>query len=120
MRSMRVALSLRIESSIWRMPAVLPDVHTLVARKSVDWTPSLAARSPTTSSERPYIGEESTTEPPSSTKAPRTPSSPARALGATSNVCHVPRPMAGSASPVDGIGRVRRALSGPDPAAFAR
>src|SRR5437773_3796473 len=59
----RSACSLRRESSICRTPAALPGVHTLVARNSRERRFSCAARSPITCSARPYIGEESTTEP---------------------------------------------------------
>jgi hypothetical protein len=63
------------------------------------------------SSERPYIGDESTSRPPSSTKAPRTSSRGARAVGLepTSKVCQVPSPTTGTVSPVEGIRRVRMA-----------
>src|SRR5690606_27844124 len=73
--------------------------------------PRPLTRSPTTCSERPYIGEESTTEPPASTSRPSTSPSSARsaAFGPTSKVCHVPTPTTGSRSPLDGIGRVSSA-----------
>src|SRR5262249_43820855 len=96
------------DRSIWASPARLPVVHTLVARNSRSPSPRRDVISPTTSSERPYMGEESTSLPPSWTKQDRTSSRGRRfaSVGWTSKVCQVPRPMTGSFSPEDGIGRV--------------
>ena len=56
----------------------------------------------------PYIGEESTSRPPSSTKRRSTSRKGSRCpgRGPTSNVRHVPSPTAGTVSPVDGMARV--------------
>ena len=106
-RSRRSTRSLRIESSIWRMPACRPLVQTLVATKSLGRMPRSAASCPVTCSEEPYIGELSTIRPPPSTKT-RSVSFACASSGAspaTSNTCQVPRPTAGSASPVFGMRR---------------
>src|SRR5713226_8376435 len=107
MRSTRRARRRRNDCSIWARPASRPLVQTLVARKSLSVTPRSAARSPTTDSAAPYIGEESITRPPSSTSRSsvclRGSRSPADAP--TSNARHVPSPTAGSVSPLDGMGR---------------
>src|SRR4030095_14078469 len=105
-------------------PASRPLVHTLVAKNSVSVTPRSAARSPATDSAVPYIGEESITRPPSSTNRCTSVLRGARSGGAgpTSNVRQVPRPTAGIASPLDGMGRVRideAARAGEGPAAAA-
>src|SRR5581483_10846092 len=94
----------RKDSSICRMPASRPLVQTLVAKKRFFCTPSSAARSPATVSDRPYIGEESRTVPPARTNSWSTARSGSRAalVAPTSKVCQVPRPMAGSSSPVFG------------------
>src|SRR5687768_8867539 len=67
--------------------------------------------SPRTCSARPYMGEESTTRPPSLAKSASTSSSGCRsaAPGPTSNTCHVPRPTTGSFSPDDGMARSNKA-----------
>src|SRR5688572_30919981 len=88
------------------MPASRPLVQTLVAMKSLSRRPSSAASSPTTLSARPYIGEESTMRPPSSTNRCSTWRSGARAApAATSKVCQVPSPITGTVSLDDGIAR---------------
>src|ERR1044071_24034 len=82
-------------------------VPNLVARKSC-WRKLIpAARSPTTLSELPYMGDESTTLPPSFTSSlntwrscPRSDSDPP-----TSHVCQVPSPTAGNVSRELGMGR---------------
>src|SRR6202795_4400789 len=91
------------------MRARLPLVHTLVATNSFARTLSSDASCPVTDSDDPYIGELSTT------RAPR----PTKVLGvslawaispawpATSNTCHVPRPIAGTDSPAFGMRRSR-------------
>jgi sigma-B regulation protein RsbQ len=63
-------------------------------------TPVSTARSPRTFSDRPYIGDESTSRPPSFTNSLSTARIGARATsdGPTSKVCQVPRPMRGSCS----------------------
>src|SRR6266496_1722944 len=62
-----------------------------------------------TSCDEPYIGDESITLPPASTKLRMTSVHASRATGSspTLNVIQLPRPTTGSVSPVDGIGRVR-------------
>src|SRR5438876_734550 len=62
-----------------------------------------------TSCDEPYIGDESIIRPPASTKLRITSAQASRAAGSspTLNVIQLPRPTTGSASPVDGIGRVR-------------
>ena len=98
--------SLRNELSIWAMPLSRPEVQTFVAMKRLDRID--AVRSPATSSERPYIGEESMTLPPAETNSRRTSTRGARADGdePVSNVCQVPRPMTGIGSPEEGTRRV--------------
>jgi hypothetical protein len=67
--------------------------------------PAAAAKSPITDSDRPYIGEESTTVPPESENARSTSESGARSASdePISNVCHEPMPIIGMDSPEDGI-----------------
>ena len=62
-----------------------------------------------TSCDEPYIGDESIIRPPASTKLRMTSAQASRATGSspTLKVIQLPRPTTGSASPVDGIGRVR-------------
>ena len=69
---------------------------------------SCSARPPITDSDDPYIGDESITRPPAARKSRITGSSVERDAGEspTSNVIHVPSPITGTRSPVDGIGRV--------------
>ena len=90
------------------MPASRPKVQTLVATKSLPARPSSAESSPTTCSAAPYIGEASTTVPPSSTSVRKVSRAAARSrpLRGTSNASQVPSPTAGMRSPVRGIGRV--------------
>ena len=108
-KSTRVRCNRRIDSSICSTPACRPDVHTFVATKRLSCSRSRTDNSPNTSSDRPYIGEESTSRPPNPANAASTSSSGARSASAapTSNVCHVPSPITGTASPDDGIARVR-------------
>src|SRR6185295_4732088 len=89
--------SFRSDSSICAIPSFRPLVQTFVAMNSFSRSPSFTASSPATASERPYIGDESSTRPPSATKSESTSSSRFRSLSAepTSNVCHVPMPMTG-------------------------
>src|SRR5262249_41440989 len=91
----------------------------LVAMKSFRRSASLAAMSPTTSSDCPYMGDESMRRPPSSTNAPSTSSSGVRSaeVDPTSKVCQVPRPTTGIVSPVEGTGRDGGAGAGPPPRA---
>jgi len=77
-----------------------------VARKRESRSLSFVRRSPMTCSARPYIGDESTTRPPSFTNVRRTSAKGADCAGSTSNVCHVPSPITGSFSPEEGIGRM--------------
>src|SRR2546430_15723812 len=95
------------------MPACLPLVQTLVATKSLAWTPSAAASSPVTDSEEPYIGELSITRPPSSTKTFRASRACAFSFSSepTSNTCQVPSPTAGIVSPVFGMERCNRSAA---------
>src|SRR3990172_3184364 len=106
MRSMRDTRSFPSDSSICRIPASFPLVQTLVARKRFLCAFNSPARSPTTVSDRPYIGEESTTLPPSLMNSPSTWRKGPRsaAIGPTSKVCQVPSPITGSYSPVREIG----------------
>src|SRR6266536_128560 len=100
-----------MERSIERVPFSLPRVQTFVATKSppvgrtrpvasLSRIPSVAVRSPITSSAWPYMGDESITRPPSLTKSERTSSSCRRVsdVRSTSKVCHVPRPITGKPS----------------------
>src|SRR3546814_4246247 len=89
------------------MPLSRPLVQTLVARNASLRLPNAARRSPTTASERPYMGELSITLPPAWNSRRRTFSSGARAAAfdPTSKVCQVPRPTTGSFSPLLGMGR---------------
>src|SRR5882724_4691982 len=114
-RSSRRARSRRSDCSIWATPASRPLVHTLVARKRRSATPTWGARSPTTVSAVPYIGDESITRPPSSTKRRRTSASGARSAAAvpTSNVCQVPSPTVGTFSPLEGMARSRIGAAAP-------
>ena len=107
-RSIGFARSLRIECSISSMPRSRPEVQTFVAMNSFDRRPSLSTTSPMTSSARPYIGDESITQPPRATNSLSSSSSGRRSAGEfpTSKVCHVPSPMTGSASSVDEIARL--------------
>ena len=94
------------ERSISAIPSRLPRVHTLVARNGVPIAPRSASTSPTISSARPYIGDESTTRPPAARNCRITSTCAVRFPGSTSNACHVPSPTVGMASLVLGIGRV--------------
>src|SRR4051812_43834396 len=100
MRSRQRVRSSRIERSICAMPSSRPSIQTFVARNAFG-----GFSSPTVSSARPYIGDVSITRPPPAAKRSTTGTSFARAAPATSNVCHVPRPMTGRSSPELGIGR---------------
>jgi hypothetical protein len=74
-----------------------------------------AISAPTTSSDDPYIGEESTTRPPAARNARRISPRVRRAADSappTSNVSHVPSPTTGIASPLAGIFRVVAAATG--------
>src|SRR6266568_4742450 len=121
-RSMRSTRSFLIESSIWRIPACLPLVQTLVATKSFDCTPSSAASCPVTASEEPYIGELSMTRPPFSTKTLSVSLARASSFAspATSNTCQVPRPTAGISSPVLGMRRASGTAAAFDPEGMSR
>src|SRR5262249_39477228 len=90
------------------IPRSPPVVHTLVARKAPGRAANSASRSPVTASARPYIGQLSMIRPPPSRKRRNTSRSGLRAASSvpTSKARHVPSPMTGRASPVDGIGRV--------------
>src|SRR5262249_428113 len=91
-----------------RTPASRPLVQTFVARNNCFCTPSSTARSPTTLSELPYIGEESMTLPCKRTKSPNTALSGSRpdCPLPTSKVYHVPTAVTGNYSPVlRGFGR---------------
>src|SRR5688572_4653828 len=109
---MGLARKRRMDSSICRMPAWRPLVQTLVAIKSLPSSFNSVARSPTTLSDRPYMGEESITVPPNRTNSRKTSRKGARSDCAdpTSKVCQVPRPMTGSDSPVREIGLVNIGL----------
>ena len=66
-----------------------------------------AARAPaSTTSARPYIGDESTTRTPASYAAATTASATGCSPGARSNTRHVPNPTTGTAMPVEPRGRV--------------
>src|SRR5256885_371453 len=108
-RSIRRVRSRRSDCSICDTPASRPRVQTLVARKSLSVIARSVARSPTTDSAAPYIGEESTTRPPRPTNCRRTSLSGARsaAEAPTSKVRHVPTPTVGIRSPLDGMGDCR-------------
>ena len=107
-RSIRSARSRAIERFIDSIPACLPCVQTLVAKKSFSRIPSAAVRSPITCSARPYIGDVSITRPPSFTNKASTSSNCRRLSDArsTSNVRHVPNPIADSFSSDEGIARI--------------
>ena len=112
--SSRSARSLRIESAICSTPASRPRVQTLVASQIFGRISSSANRSPSTSSERPYIGEVSITVPPAWVKIRSTSRSGSRSAAPppTSNVFDEPMPMTGTVSSVPGMRRVTmRALS---------
>ena len=108
-RSIRRVRSRRSDCSICDTPASRPRVQTLVARKSLSVIARSVARSPTTDSAAPYIGEESTTRPPRPTNCRRTSLSGARsaAEAPTSKVRHVPTPTVEIRSPLDGMGDCR-------------
>ena len=107
-RSIRFARKSLRERSIDSIPFCFPRVQTFVARKSFSRIPSDDVSSPITCSARPYIGDESMTRPPSSTKRERTSSNWLRisAVRSTSKARHVPRPITGSFSPEQGMMRV--------------
>ena len=107
-KSIRFVCSRASERSIDSMPDCFPVVQTLVAKKSESRSASLVARSPITSSARPYMGDESITCPPSFTKSENTSSSGLRSTSddPTSKTCQVPRPSTGIFSPDEGIGRI--------------
>src|SRR5688572_19895418 len=109
---MGLARKRRMDSSICRMPPCRPLVQTFVATKSLPSSFSSVARSPTTFSDRPYMGEESITVPPNRTNSRNTSRKGARSDCAdpTSKVCQVPSPMTGSDSPVREIGLVNIGL----------
>src|SRR5215471_15652738 len=77
-------------------------VQTLVARNNL--SRNEPPTSPTVVSARPYMGDESTNLAPLPVKVLITFRS--GAVSSVSNTCQVPRPIAGSASPVRGIFRV--------------
>src|SRR5262245_53174387 len=125
-RSSRCARIRLSDCSICATPASRPLVQTFVARKSLSVIPSSAARSPTTDSAAPYIGDESTTRPPNSTRLFSTSLSGARSAGEspTSKTRHVPSPTIGIASLLDRMGRLigceaARAPDGKAPAAIS-
>src|SRR5262245_42011812 len=66
-----------------------------------------------TSCDEPYIGDESIIAPPASRQLRTTSAQASLATGSspTLNVIQLPRPMAGTCSPVDGIGRLRIAVA---------
>src|SRR5688500_7248675 len=109
MSSMRGCLSSAIERCIWSMPFCSPrmpepGVHTFVAMNA--WPCCCGVRrSPSTASAVEYIGEVSISVAPAAKNAPRTSRSGVRAAASvpTSKGPEVPRPTAGSASPVEGI-----------------
>jgi hypothetical protein len=70
--------------------------------KSLSRMPSSAMRAPATASEVPYMGDESTTFPFNRRTTSRN-WARAAASAPTSKVCQVPTPIAGNASPVEGI-----------------
>src|SRR6266852_1514037 len=107
-KSTRFVCNRANERSIDSIPACLPRVQTFVARKTESRIPSFATRLPITSSDRPYMGDESITRAPSFTNSKRTSSScfSLSGLRSTSNTFQVPRPITGSFSPDDGIARV--------------
>src|ERR1051326_6808735 len=102
---MRLVWKRDIDRSIDSMPCCLPRVQTLVAKNNLSRRPSLAASVPITCSERPYIGDESMTRPPSFTKSDKTSLSCFSFWGveSTSNTCQEPSPTEGIHSPDDGI-----------------
>jgi hypothetical protein len=111
--SSRSARSRRIDSAICAAPADRPRVQTLVASQNFGRSSSSAIRSPSTCSERPYIGEVSITEPPAPAKSCSTSRSGARCPGSlpTSKVFDDPMPMTGRASSLPGILRVTMRFS---------
>src|SRR5580704_2809025 len=96
------------ERRICSIPSSRPVVHTLVARKLRDRARNSASRSPVTASARPYIGEVSIIRPSSSSSRFSTWRNGRLPVSSepTSKARHVPRPMTGIGSPVDGTGRV--------------
>src|SRR5580693_9148565 len=96
------------ERRICSIPRSRPVVHTLVARKLRDRARNSASRSPVTASARPYIGEVSIIRPSSSSSRFSTWRNGRLPVSSepTSKARHVPRPMTGIGSPVDGTGRV--------------
>jgi len=80
----------------------------LVARKARVRASISASSSPVTASARPYIGELSIIRPPASKSSRSTSRSGRRAASPApaSKARHVPSPMTGIASPVEGIGRI--------------
>src|SRR2546430_169273 len=107
-RSICVARKRRLDCCICSIPFSRPRVQTFVARNGFA---TFDLSSPTTRSAFPYIGEVSIARPPPAEKR-RTTS--IRAGFDRSNVCQVPRPMAGSSSPLVGILRYNiRALGMP-------
>ena len=107
MRSIFFVPSKSSERSMDLIPASRPVVHTFVARKSESWSLNLVAISPTTFSASPYMGDESTSVPPSLTKLRNTSSSGARSAAAEPalKTRAVPSPIAGSFSPEEGMAR---------------
>src|SRR5688572_22924133 len=120
--SSRSVRSLRIESAICSAPATRPCVQTLVASQIFGRILSSANRSPSTSSERPYIGEVSITAPPAWVKSRSTSRSGSRSAASppTSNVFDEPMPMTGTVSSVRGMRRVTMRELSADHAACGR
>src|SRR6516164_7816744 len=109
MRSNRSTPHSSREASICCTPNALNTVHTLVAENNRPFLLTCLRQYPITASEEPYMGEESIRVPPRSKNVCTTRAQSERCLSSlpTLKVSHVPRPMAGIFSPVEGIARVR-------------
>jgi hypothetical protein len=83
----------------------------LSAEKREDGLPSLRRPYPITAWDEPYMGEESISPPPAAKNALITSAHSSLSSGSspTLKVIQLPRPIIGSRSPVDGIGRVNGA-----------
>ena len=100
---------LRREASIWRMPWSWPGVQTLVAEIRPGGCPKAARPRPMTSSDVPYMGEESIRPPPMAKKVLRTSLRCvwAAASSPMSKVSQLPMPMTGMRRFVEGTALVR-------------
>src|SRR6266516_5506817 len=105
-RSKRGTPQNRREASICSGPRAPEEIQTLSAENRLAGPLSLVRPYPITFWDEPYMGEESIRRPPESKKARITCAQASRAIVSlpTLKVIQLPSPIAGSPSPVEGIG----------------